>query len=201
MAFLAPTVLGMARASSGDDATAQGSARPGAGRLAPRDATTVPRADREPPGAPDAPGRDRSSVVVQVPKVALQDVLGNLAAETIAFLHRMAEVYASVDTRVVDLSDHIIEALERVSGSGDGTVHGERDLIRLEERRQRIHDGLGDAAMIGRIFGMSGCHRKWDPVRIRHCRRIAVRICVMNGRIRAPECEMVLGIHAGRNRV
>src|SRR6202035_3022253 len=82
---------------------------------------------REPLERPAAHGADRSSVLIHVPKVVLQDVLGNLAAQAIAFLHRMAIVHSAVDARVVDLGDHIIEALERVSGTGDYAVHGECD--------------------------------------------------------------------------
>ena len=89
-----------------------------------------------------------------------EDHFGHLATEPIAFLHGVPVVHSTVDARVVDLGDHILEAREGVSGSGHDAVHGEGDLIGAKEGRQGIHHRLGDAAMVGRVLGMSRSHRR-----------------------------------------
>src|SRR6185295_4696240 len=103
-----------------------------------------------------------------------QHVLSHSAAEAITFLHRMPVVHAAVDAGVVYLPDHVLEALERVRGTGHGTGDGEGDLIVVEEGAERIHHSFGNAIVIGGIFRMFWRYGERYPVRICDGRRIAV---------------------------
>jgi hypothetical protein len=140
-------------------------------------------------------------VLIFVPEVSLENVLGDHAAQPVPLFDGMTEMHAAKDTCVVDLFDHILEAVKRMRGPGDGARDGKGNLVRFEKRSHRIHHGFCNAAMIGRILWVTGRHDERYPVRIGHGPRIVIRICIMNCRVRPPKGEVVFGIHAGRARI
>src|SRR3984893_19311237 len=74
-------------------------------------------------------------VLVFDPEVSLENVLSDHAAQPVPLFDGMTEMHTAKDTRVVYLSDHILEAVKRMRGPGDGARDGKGNLVRFKKRR------------------------------------------------------------------
>src|SRR6516165_8309674 len=97
-------------------------------------------------------------------EIMLEDVRRDHVAEAVPFSGRMMVVHSTIDARVVDFLDDVVDTLEHVGRVGDLTIDRKWHLISAEELLDGVHPGLCHAAMIGRILRVSRSRGEWHPI-------------------------------------